>query len=71
MPKNKKAETEAAPAAEETKTVKCKVVREFLDKNVLVATGDKAKAHRKAGSTFEADKARANELVKGGFVEII
>ena len=58
----KKAETKA-------ETVKVTVVREFLDKIVLVKEG-KEKAYRKKDTTFEADKARAEELEKLGYVKL-
>lgn len=56
-------------APEQDAKVKCTVVREFLDKTILAKEG-KAKAYRKKGDVFEADKARADELVKLGYVEV-
>ena len=61
-------DTVADEAPEQEAKVKCKVVREFLDKTVLAKEG-KIKAYRKVGTTFEADKARAEELAKLGYVK--
>lgn len=55
-------------APEQDAKVKCTVVREFLDKTILAKEGKK-KAYRKKGDVFEADKARAEELAKLGYVK--
>lgn len=59
----------ATKKAETTGKVKVTVIREFLDKTVLAKEG-KEKAYRKVGTTFEVDKARADELVKLKYVKL-
>lgn len=61
-------DTVADEASEQEEKVRCKVIREFLDKNVLVKEG-KEKAHRIKDKEYDYDKARAEELAKLGYVK--
>lgn len=52
-----------------TKSVKVKVVTEFMDKIILAATNDSRKAYKKVGEILEVDEQRAKELTALKFVK--